>query len=130
MQSKKRKFMNTLFILHPWGFVIFLLLGAVGFLYTTSRIQIPVYTTVETLVEKENGVMRLDLQNKDFMTGTPVFLYESRDDHLEKVTDYEVEEGWLLTEPIDKLPDTGRLYLDIQTDEISLLRHIFIEGRF
>lgn len=126
--STPRKIMNTLFILHPWGFVIFLLLGVGGFLYTTSRIQIPVYTTVEAAVERENGIMRLDLQQKEFEVGTPVFLYESRDDHLEKVTDYEVEEGWLLTESIDNLPDTGKLYLDIQTDEISLLRHIFIKG--
>lgn len=126
--STPRKIMNTLFILHPWGFVIFLLLGVGGFFYTASNIQIPVYTTLETAVEKENGVMCLDLGKNVFETGTPVFLYESRDDHLEKVTAYEVKEGCLMTDVIDSLPDSGKIYMDVQTDEISLLRHIFANG--
>lgn len=124
MQSRKRKILNSLFILHPWGFVIFFVLGAGTFLYTAGRIHIPVYTTVETVVQEEDGIMRVDLHNREFETGTPVFLYESRDDHLEKVTAYHVKEGWLLTDPIDTLPASGKLYVDIQTSEISLLRHI------
>lgn len=127
-RSRKRKFMNTIFILHPWGFVIFMLLGVGVFIYLAERIDIPVYTTVETVAEMQDGVMRLNLHGREFETGTPVYLYESRDDHLEKVTDYEMEEGWLLTGPVDTLPDSGKLYVDIQTDEISLLRHIFTEG--
>lgn len=124
MQSRKRKILNSLFILHPWGVIIFLVLGAGTFLYTAGRIHIPVYTTVETVVEEEDGIMRVDLHDREFKSGTPVFLYESRDDHLEKVTAYQVKEGWLLTDSIDTLPASGKLYVDIQTSEISLLRHI------
>lgn len=124
MQSSKRKFLNSFFVLHPWGFLIFLVLGAGTFLYTAIRIHIPVYTTVETVVKEENGIIRVDLHDREFMTGTPVFLYESRDDHLEKVTAYDVKEGWLLTNSIPALPGSGKLYVDIQTSEISLLRHI------
>ena len=120
--------MNSLFILHPVGFILFLVLGVGTFFLVATKIHIPVYTTVETVVEEENGRMCLNLEDNKFEAGTPVYLYQSRDDHLEKVTAYEVREGWLLTDFIDTLPKDGRLYADIQTDEISLLRHIFTEG--
>ena len=71
MQSKKRKLMNSIFILHPWGFVIFLLLGTGLFIFTATKIQIPVYTTVETVVGSEDGIIRLDLGQREFQEGTP-----------------------------------------------------------
>lgn len=128
MQSKKRKLMNSIFILHPWGFVIFLLLGTGLFIFTATKIQIPVYTTVETVVGREDSIIRLDLEQREFQEGTPVYVYTSRDDHLEKVTEYRMEKGCLLVESGDKLPGSGKVYIDIQTGEISLLRHILTEG--
>lgn len=129
--SKKRRFLQSHFILRPWGFLIFLVLGAGTFFYLALKIHIPVYSTVETVAEEENGMLRVDLHDSKFEMGTPVFLYVSRDDHLEKVTAYKVKDGWMLTEPIDTLPDSGRLYADIQIGETSLLKHILSleEGR-
>lgn len=128
MSDKKRKALTLFFVLRPWGFVLFLLLGAGIFIVTASRIRIPVYTTVETVIEEKNGDIQLNLKQTKFQSGTPVFLYRSRDDHLEKVTEYRVENGCLFTSSADSLPDEGRIYMDVQVDEISLLRHIFTEG--
>ena len=128
MQSKKRKTLTTFFILRPWGFIFFLLFGAGMFIFFASKIQIPVYTTLETTVIQKNGIVKLNLENKTFKEGTPVFLYKSRDDHLEKVTNYKIKDGCLLIDSSKTLPDSGKIYIDIQTDEISLLLHIFKEG--
>lgn len=128
MTSKKRKLMTSFFVLHPWGFVLFLLLGAGGFILSSAKIRIPVYTTIETSAEKTETGMRIYLQEKEFETGTAVFLYQSRDDHLERVEKYNIENGFLTVDTIDGLPDSGKIYMDIQTGEISLMRHIFTEG--
>lgn len=128
MQSKMRKMMNEVFILRPWGFIAFLIIGIGAFAAVTTKIHIPVYSTVETTAVSEDGMVRVDLQQKTFEVGTPVFLYKSRDDHLEKVTAYRVEQGCLLIEEGDKLQVAGKIYVDIQTGDISLLRHILTEG--
>lgn len=128
MQGKVRKIMNEVFILRPWGFVAFLLIGISVFFIVTTRIQIPVYRTVETTAVREGDIIRVDLHKNTFEAGTAVFLYESRDDHLEKVTAYKVQQGCLLIEESDKLPVSGKVYVDIQTSDISLLRHIVTEG--
>ena len=72
--------------------------------------------------------MRVDLRQKEFEAGTPVFLYRSRDDHLEKVTEYKVDKGVLWIEDGESLPLSGKVSIDIQTGGISLLRHILTEG--
>lgn len=126
--SKKRKLMNSVFILHPWGFVVFLLLGTGLFVFAAAKIQIPVYTTVETEAVREGRAVRVDLGQKEFEAGTPVFLYRSRDDHLEKVTEYKVDKGVLWIEDGESLPLSGKVSIDIQTGGISLLRHILTEG--
>lgn len=128
MQGKIRKIMNEVFILRPWGFVVFLLIGISVFFVVTTKIHIPVYRTVETTAVREGGMIRVDLHKNSFEAGTPVFLYESRDDHLEKVAKYKVEQGCPLIEEGDKLPVSGKVYLDIQIGDISLLRHILTEG--
>lgn len=128
MQGKMRKMMNEVFILRPWGFVVFLLIGISVFFLVTTRIHIPVYRTVETTAVMEGDVIRVDLQQEVFEAGTPVFLYKSRDDHLEKVTVYKVEQGCLLIEKSGELSMSGNVFVDVQTGEVSLLRHIFTEG--
>lgn len=110
------------------GFLFFLLAGAAGFLFLALKIQIPVYTTVQTRIETENGGIRVNLHDTAFQADAPVFLYQSRDDHLEKITAYHVENGYLYTAFSDALPDSGTIYLDVQIREVSLLRHILTEG--
>ena len=69
MQSNKRKALTSFFVLRPWGFVLFLLLGAGLFVFTAANIKIPVYTKVETAVTQKNGVIQLSLHNKSFQAG-------------------------------------------------------------
>lgn len=128
MQNKKRKTLTTFFILRPWGFIFFLLIGAGLFIFWGEKIKIPVYTTIETNAIQKNGTIKINLGNKSFIKNTPVFVYKSRDDHLEKVTDYRLMDNYLLIENLDTLSVSGKIYIDVQTDEISLLTHIFKEG--
>ena len=126
MQSKKKKIFMEFFVRKPFGFVIFLILGTVVFILTASRIQVPVYTTVKTHVEKEEDGIRLDLKNNKFQTGTPVFLYRARDEHLEKITEYRMVDGYIVMEHLDEIQDGEKINIDIQTKEVSLLRHLFM----
>lgn len=126
MQNKKKKIFMEFFVRKPFGFVIFLIFGTAVFVLTASRIQVPVYTTVRTRVEKEENGTRLNLKNNTFQTGTPVFLYHARDEHLEKITEYRVVDGYILIEPLDEISDGEKINIDIQTKEVSLLRHLLM----
>ena len=53
-QNKKKQILLDIFVLRPWGFVLFLILGIVMFMLVSVNIKIPVYMTVETYAEKEN----------------------------------------------------------------------------
>lgn len=128
MQSKKRKMFYQIFVWKPWGFVVFLLLGLGIFFFVTISIQIPVYMTMETMVVKEKDCIQIDLYHKTWKENTPIFLYNSRDDHLEKITEYKIENNSIFVDFVEGLSEKQIIYADIQTDEISLLKHIFIEG--
>lgn len=126
MQSKKKKIFMEFFVRKPFGFVIFLILGTVVFVLIASRIQVPVYTTVKTHVEKAEDRIRLDLKSNKFQTGTPVFLYHARDEHLEKITEYRMVDGYIVMEHLDEIQDGEMINIDIQAKEVSLLRHLLM----
>lgn len=126
MQGKKKKVFMEFFVRKPFGFVVFLVLGTTVFLYMADRIKVPVYTTVKTSIEQEEDGIRLNLKDIKFQTGTPVFLYHARDEHLEKITEYRMADGYIVIEHLEKNSDGEKINIDVQTKEVSLLRHLFM----
>lgn len=126
-QSRKRKILTYFFVQKPLGFVLFLMLGVTAFIVVTGSIKIPVYNTVEAYVEKENDMIRLNLHNQKIQADTPVFLYQSRDDFLEKITEYQIEDGYIVTDDTGVFLNGEKINIDFQTEEVTLLRHI-LEG--
>lgn len=126
MQGKKKKVFMEFFVRKPFGFVVFLVLGTAVFLCMADEIQVPVYTTVEAGVEQDEDGIRLNLKGTKFQTGTPVFLYHARDEHLEKITEYRLENGCLVIGHLEKIVEGGKINIDVQTKEVSLLRHLFM----
>lgn len=126
-QSRKRKILTYFFVQKPLGFVLFLMLGITAFIVVTGSIKIPVYNTVEAYVEKENDMIRLNLHNQKIQADTPVFLYQSRDDFLEKITEYQMEDGYIVTDDTGVFLNGEKINIDFQTEEVTLLRHI-LEG--
>lgn len=126
-QSRKRKILTYFFVQKPLGFVLFLMLGVTAFIVVTGSIKIPVYNTVEAYVEKENDMIRLNLHNEKIQADTPVFLYQSRDDFLEKITEYQMEDGYIVTDDTGVFLNGEKINIDFQTEEVTLLRHI-LEG--
>lgn len=57
---KKEKLWRILFVYHPIGFVVLLVLGAVTFLSVASQIRVPVYTSFKTSIEKVQNGIRMD----------------------------------------------------------------------
>lgn len=127
-QSRKRRVFDTFFVFKPIGFTMFLLFGLITFIGISSNIKIPVYNTIETVVEKEGEYIKLDIGNQELQEDTPIFVYRSRDDYLEKITEYQVESEYIVIDSIDDLPDEQKVNVDIQIKEISLLQHIFRNG--
>lgn len=126
-QSRKRKILTYFFVQKPLGFVLFLMLGVTAFIVVTGSIKIPVYNTVEAYVEKENDMIRLNLHNQKIQADTPIFLYQSRDDFLEKITEYQMEDGYIVTDDTGVFLNGEKINIDFQTEEVTLLRHI-LEG--
>ncbi len=127
-QSRKRRMLSNFFVLKPIGFVIFLLFGIIAFAIVGSRVKIPVYTTMQTTVEKEGEHIKVKLGEGELLPDTPVFIYRSRDEYLEKIMEYQVKDGYIVTEAPNDLSDKETVNIDVQTTEISLLKHIFING--
>lgn len=126
-QSRKRKILTYFFVQKPLGFVLFLMLGVTAFIIVTDSIKIPVYNTVEAYVEKGNDMIRLNLHNQKIQADTPIFLYQSRDDFLEKITEYQLEDGYIVTDDTGVFLNGEKINIDFQTEEVTLLRHI-LEG--
>ena len=126
--SKKRKILTDFFVKRPLGFVIFLMIGIAAFILVSVNIRIPVYTTVEAYVEKENDRIKLNLNNNKFQTDAPVFLYQSRDDSLEKITEYQIKDGYIIIEDTGIFSTGEKINIDIQTEEVTLLKHILDGG--
>lgn len=127
-QSRRRKIFSDFFVIKPIGFVIFLLLGITVFVIVGSGVNIPVYMTVQTTVEREGDHVRLKLGEEKLLPDTPVFIYQSRDDYLEKIVEYEVDDGYVVMDVRKDLPDKQKVNMDVQTKEISLLKYIFMNG--
>lgn len=127
-QSRKRRILTEFFVLRPWGFVIFLVLGTALFSFVSLHIKIPVYTTVETYVEIEDNRIRLALHNQKFQMDKPIFLYHSKDESLEKIMAYQFVGGYIVAEDSGIFSNGEKIKIDIQTKEITLLKNIFAEG--
>lgn len=127
-QSRKRWILSNFFVLKPVGFIIFLLFGIIAFVIVGSNVKIPVYTTIQTTVEKEGEYVRLKLGEQELLPDAPIFIYQSRDDYLEKIMEYQIDDGYIVMDAPNDLPDNEKVNIDVQTAEISLLKHIFMNG--
>ena len=128
--EKREKTWRILFVVHPIGFVIFLVLGAAMFLGVTSQIQVPVYTSVKTSIEKvENGI-RMDRKEVAVWHNSPIYMYQSRENSMEEVSSYEIDGKYILmkSHELDKNIREGEIFLDIQTGQQTLLNLIFTSG--
>ena len=54
-------------------------------------------------------------------------MYQSRDDFLEKITEYQIEDGYIVTDDTGVFLNGEKINIDFQTEEVTLLRHI-LEG--
>lgn len=128
--DKKEKFWRKWFVHKPVGFVIFLLLGIVIFLYVAIRVRIPVYTSIRTKVEKNDLGTRIDRKKVDVIEGSPIYLYQSREDSMEMVSAYQIDGTYIWIEDgnLEKTISEGEIFLDVQTRQESLLTLIFTNG--
>lgn len=127
-QSRTRRILSNYFVIKPIGFVIFLMFGILAFLIIGSNVKIPVYTTVQTTVEKEDNFVKFKWEEHELMTGDPIYIYCSRDDYLEKIVEYRMEDGYLKANISSNFSDMEKINIDIKTDEVTLLEHIFMNG--
>lgn len=128
--EKREKTWRILFVVHPIGFVVFLMLGVTSFLVVTSQIQVPVYTSVKTSIEKMENGLRMDRKEVDVWKNSPIYMYQSREDSMEEVSSYEIDGKYILMKihELDRDIREGEIFLDIQTGQQTLLNLIFTSG--
>ncbi len=127
-KQKDSGLLYRLFVEKPVGFVGFAFLGILLFIFLFLSVKIPVYTTVETTLEKSGDVTRAYIDSQTVVEDTPVFFYLNRDDYLEKVTDYTIEDGYIKTKELGDSFYGKDIFVDVQTEEKSLLEIVFIQG--
>lgn len=129
-EDKKEKLWRKWFVHKPVGFVIFFLLGIMAFVYAAVRIQVPVYTSIRTKVEKNGSGMKIDRKKVEVLEDSPIYLYTSREDSMKMVSAYRMDGAyiWVEDENLLKTIDTGEIFFDVQTRQESLLTLIFTNG--
>ncbi len=124
-----RKKFTAVFVTRPIGFILFLCLGVIGFLMVSVTVKIPLYQTMDASIAKEGEKAVLRIGDMDFLSDRPIYVYESREDHLEKIEDYERRPGKIvLNGDIAEWKSGSGVKVDVQLGEKSLLEIIFQNG--
>ncbi len=124
-----RKLFNLIFVTKPVGFILFLCAGVGAFLIVSAAVRVPFFQTVDATLCREGNEVVLEIADSSVLTGEPVYVYEYREDHLEKVVDYEAGQNKVvLGEDIPEWRSGSKLKMDVQVGEKSLLEIIFQNG--
>lgn len=110
------------------AYMLFLIVGTILFFISALSIHVPVYKTVEAKVAEDPARIELHGEVEQFYKDCPIFIYESREESLEKIEKYRVADRCIVMEKEGSFPAGTKIKLDIQTQEISLLRLIFLKG--
>ncbi len=128
MEDRAGKRMFTrFFVTYPLGYVIFLFMGVAAFIYIANTIRIPVYHTMETQTSDSQGGM-VTIHTGDVVPteGSPLYLYQSREDGIEKVVEYEMDpRSQTIVVSNSKFANRGNVNVDVHVGNISLLNYIF-----
>lgn len=107
------------------SFVFLLVFGVVIFLIVTNCVKIPVYTPVTTEVDTEKNCILVATAGIQIEQDSPIYLYVSRDEKIEKITTYETD---LLNSCIEiygsEFQGKEDVTADVQTGQMTLLKYI------
>lgn len=126
--KKTKKFTNSR-VAYPVGYTLFLVVGILAFLWIAYSIQIPIYKTVDALVIETTENVVLQIGDVRPMKNTPLYVYKSRTQYIEKILDYNVDE----TKHVIKIAccnfqDHDKINIDLQIRQVSLLEYILFNG--
>lgn len=110
------------------AYILFLVVGTITFFTVSFWIQVPLYQTVEAKVAEDPARIEWSGETEKFCEDCPIYVYESREEALEKVEKYQVRDGDIVMEKECSFPAGTKIKVDIQTQEVSLLRLIFLKG--
>ena len=120
MEIKKNK-MKAL------AFVLYLFLGAAGFLFASNRLYVPVYDVVEGTVQGEHAVLCSE-NLPEACGGEPVFLYKAREESVEKIENFQMQKNRIQFEENTAFADGTTVTLEIPTRKVTVLWSIFRKG--
>lgn len=127
--SRGKRLFTHLFVTYPIGYVFLLAAGIMVFVWVAYSIQIPIYKTVEAPVESTTENIIVQTGDVVPMKNTPLYLYESRENNMEQIIDYEVDEIKRVVKiPKCKFENCEKINVDIQIQQVSLLEYIFFNG--
>lgn len=125
--SRAKRLFTRLFVTYPIGYVFLLVLGIIVFVWVAYSIQIPIYKTIESSVFDATEKVVVQIGDVVPMKNTPLYLYESREKHIEKIFDYEVDEIKHVVKISNcKFKNCEKINVDIQIRQVSLLKYIFL----
>lgn len=72
------------------AYILFLVVGTIAFFTASFWIQVPLYQTVEAKVAEDPVWIEWSGEIEKFCEDCPIYVYESREEALEKVEKYQV----------------------------------------
>ena len=108
-------------------YILFLVAGTVLFLTASIGLRVPVYETLDAKLTEHSDEIILK-EKHEFRKDCPVFVYQSREETLERVEKYKVSGAKILPSEQSSFEGGSEVKVDVQIDEVSLLHLIFLKG--
>ncbi len=109
------------------AFVLYLFLGACGFLTAAECLTVPVYEEAEGTVSGERTVL-CDGELPGAVGGEPILLYETDGEAVERIEAYRVEKNKVQLEESTGFADGTAVRLKIPTGRVTVLWSVFRKG--
>lgn len=125
-RNRVKRVFTILFVTHPIGYVSFLIFGIAAFIFVAIRVQIPIYKTVEAVVDIREEQMIVHTGEATPVEVVPIYIYKSREDSIEQICDYEIDiEKKIIKIPGSVFINCEKISVDVQVEKLSLLKYIF-----
>lgn len=123
MERKKVKSIS------PVWYIVYFLVGTIIFLVVSCRVNIPVYETMEGLVEASGEEIILKIADCDIENmPEQIYYYINREEWVEQATEYDAEKAGYRIENLHKLENHTVVYIDVEKEQMTLFEIIFLKG--
>jgi len=117
-------------------YIVCFIAGIAIFVYMADYIEVPVYETVQGIVNIREGEAFIEIQSEVKMQNScennhvdRIYYYINRDEWVQCESEYVVENKGIRIDNVHNLEDKTRVYIDVEVGKMTLLEMILKGGK-